>query len=101
MPNFAVFKIDMVSNLVTNLGKKFLLSNKHQNDPNVKLADILHSNVECQNDTNVECQNDTNVECQNKEKSRSKSDAIQTKGQGQVQCHSHMKVNLKVKVEGK
>ena len=84
----------MVSNLVTNFRKKFLSSNdKQQNDPNVKLADILHSNVECQNDTYVECQN--------KEKSRSKSDAIQTKGQGQVQCHSHMKVNLKVKVEGK
>ena len=29
-------------------------------------------------------QNDTNVEFQNKEKSRSKSDVIQTKGQGQV-----------------
>ena len=46
------------------------------NDQNVKLADILHSNVDYQNDTNVEFQN--------KEKSRSKSDVIQTKGQGQV-----------------
>ena len=69
------------------------MNDEHQNDPNVELADILHAHVVCENDTNVECQNN--------KKSRSKTDAIQSKGQGQVQCHSHMKVNLKVKVEGK
>ena len=33
------------------------LNDEHQNDLNVKLFDVHHSNIECQNDTNVEHQN--------------------------------------------